>query len=117
MEAPFSVIDTAGTKGNERILKLVGPLPITTMFDFRDKFRSETTATSVILDFSEVPYVDSAGMGAIVNAHVSCSNAGRRLALVGVVERVRTMLKMTRVETVLAIYPTLQEAHQALSKA
>jgi len=117
MEGQFSVVDAASTNENERVLKLAGPLTLTTMFDFRDKFRSETAAKSVILDMSEVPYVDSAGMGAIVNAHVSCMNTGRRLALVGVVERVRTMLKMTRVDSVLALYPTLQEAQQALSAA
>lgn len=115
MESPFTITDAGSANENERILKLVGPLTITTMFDFRDKFRSETTAKSVFLDMSEVPYVDSAGMGAIVNAHVSCANGGRRLALVGVVERVRTMLKMTRVDSVLAIYSTLQEAQQALT--
>jgi anti-sigma B factor antagonist len=114
MEAPFSVIDAVSANENERILKLVGPLTLTTMFDFRDTVRAETTAMLLILDFSEVPYVDSAGMGAIVNAHVSCSNTGRKLALVGMVERVRTMLKMSRVETILALYPTLQEARQAL---
>lgn len=86
------------------------------MFDFRDAFRPETSAKSVILDFSEVPYVDSAAMGSIINAHVSCANAGRRLALVGVADRIMAMLKLTRVDSVLAIYATLQEARQALSR-
>jgi anti-sigma B factor antagonist len=116
MEGKFSVTDVAGANENERILRLTGPLTLTTMFDFRDAFRSETSSKSVILDFTEVPYVDSAGMGSIINAHVSCANAGRRLALVGVADRIRTMLKVTRVDSVLAIYPTLPEAHQALSR-
>lgn len=117
MEGTLTVTAITGANENERILKLVGPLTLTTMFDFRDTFRSETNAKSVILDFTEVPYLDSAGMGVIVNAHVSCANSGRRLALVGVADRIMTMLKMTRVDSVLAIYLTLQEAQQALSKA
>ena len=64
----------------------------------------------VILDFSQVPYVDSAGVGAIVNAHVSCLNSGRRLVLVAVQDRIRTLMKVTRVDEVLTTYPTLQEA-------
>ena len=117
MEGTLTITDVAGTNENERILKLVGPLTITTMFDFRDCFRAETSKKSVFLDFTEVPYLDSAGMGAVVNAHVSCANTGRRLALAGVADRIMTMLKVTRVDTVLAIYPTLAEAQQALSAA
>jgi anti-sigma B factor antagonist len=116
MEGTFNVTDVKGPNEDERILKLVGPLTITTMFDFRDTFRAENSAKNVILDFTGVPYVDSAGMGSIVNAHVSCANNGRRLALVGVADRILTMLKVTRVDSVLAIYPTLQEAKQALSQ-
>lgn len=100
----------------ERVLKLAGPLTLTTMFDFRDRLRSETART-VILDLTGVPYVDSAGIGAIVNGHVSCANSGRRLALVGVADRARTVMKVSRVDTFLSIYPTLQDARQALAGA
>lgn len=115
MEGTLTITDVAGTNESERILKLVGPLTITTMFDFRDTFRAEISRKSVFLDFTEVPYLDSAGMGAVVNAHVSCANTGRRLALVGVADRIMTMLKVTRVDSVLSIYPTLAEAQQAFS--
>jgi len=54
--------------------------------------------------------VDSAGVGAIVNAHVSCVNSGRRLLLVAVQDRIRTLMKVTKVEQVLTFFPTLEEA-------
>ena len=117
MEGTLTITDTFDPNGVERIMKLVGPLTITTMFDFRDKFRSESSAKFVFLDFTEVPYLDSAGMGAVVNAHVSCNGTGRRLAMVGATDRILTMLKMTRVDSVLSIYPTLAEAKQALGAA
>jgi anti-sigma B factor antagonist len=72
-------------------------------------------APRLILDFSEVPYVDSAGVGSIVNAHVSRVHAAKRLALVGVADRVRTLLAATHVDRVLAIFRTLPEAEQALA--
>jgi anti-sigma B factor antagonist len=117
MEGTLTITDSVGASADERIIKLAGPLTITTMFDFRDTFRSKTGAKKVIIDMTEVPYLDSAGMGAVVNAHVSCANSGRRLVLVGVAERIMTMLKMTRVDSVLAVYPTMQQAQQALSQA
>jgi anti-sigma B factor antagonist len=102
-----------GANEGERILQLKGPITIATLFGFRDAVRAEKTARTVILDFSQVPYMDSAGMGAVVNAHVSCLNSGRRLVLVAVQDRIKTLMKVTRVEEVLKMFPTLQEAQAA----
>ena len=51
---------------------------LTTLFDFQAAVRAEKSPT-VILDLSQVPYIDSAGLGSVVNAHVSCARSGRRL--------------------------------------
>src|SRR5271157_4310756 len=109
----LTITDAQGANQGERILQLHGPLTLTTLFGFRDTLRAEKTAKTVILDFSQVPYVDSAGVGAIVNAHVAYTNSGRRLVLVAVQDRIRTLMKVTRVDEVLRIYPTLQEAQAA----
>jgi len=109
----LTITDTQGAHEGERILQLNGPLTISTLFGLRDTLRAEKAARTVILDFSQVPYVDSAGVGAIVNAHVSLLNSGRRLALVAVQDRITTLMKVTRVDEVLTIYPTLQEAQAA----
>ena len=74
-------------------------------------------ATVNIFDLTEVPYMDSAGLGVLVNAHVSCVNRGRRLALAGPADRVRTLLAVTHVDRVLAVFPSLQEAEEAAAKA
>jgi anti-anti-sigma factor len=102
------------TPKGERVLKLSGPLTLTTLFDFQDAVRAEQ-APRLIFDFSEVPYVDSAGVGVLVNAHVSRVNAGKRLALVAVAERVQTLLAATHVDQVLAIFPSLPEAAKQLT--
>ena len=106
----LTIDTTPGANDEQRILQLNGPITIATLFDFRDTVRSEKNAKTVILDFSQVPYVDSAGVGAIVNAHVSCVNSGRRLLLVAVADRVRTLMKVTKVDQVLSFFPTLEEA-------
>jgi anti-sigma B factor antagonist len=112
-EEKLTIASAPGAHEDERILQLNGPITIATLFDFRDTVRAEKTATTVILDFTQVPYVDSAGVGAIVNAHVSCLNSGRRLLLVAVPGRIRTLMKVTKVEQVLSIFPTLEEAQAA----
>ena len=109
----LTITGAQGAHEGERVLQLNGPITITTLFGFRDAVRTEKTAKTIILDFSQVPYVDSAGVGAIVNAHVSCLNSGRRLVLVAVQDRIRTLMKVTRVDEVLTVYPTLPEAQAA----
>jgi anti-sigma B factor antagonist len=110
----LTITDAQGAREGERILQLIGPITLTTLFGFRDVIRAEKTAKAIILDFSQVPYVDSAGVGAIVNAHVSCVNSGRRLILVAVQDRIRTLMKVTRVDEVLSVFPSLPEAQAAI---
>jgi len=110
----LTITEAQGAQEGKRILQLNGPITITTLFALRDTVRADKTAKTVILDFSQVPYVDSAGVGVIVNAHVSCVNSGCRLVLVAVQDRIRTLMKNTRVDEVLTIFPTLQEAQSAL---
>ena len=109
-EEKLTITNAPGAHEEQRILQLNGPITIATLFDFRDTVRAEKAAKTVILDFTQVPYVDSAGVGAIVNAHVSCVNSGRRLLLVAVQDRIRTLMKVTKVEQVLTFFPTLEEA-------
>lgn len=108
----FTIQEIKGVREGEQLLKLSGALTVTTLFGFRDTVQA-TTAPLLILDLADVPYVDSAAVGLLVNAHVSCVSRGRRLVLVGLVERVRTLLAATRVDRVLAVFPTLQEAEGA----
>ena len=107
--------NSPGSNEGQRVLKVNGPLTLRTLFDFQNAVRAEKAPT-VILELSGVPYVDSAGLGAIINAHVSCTNAGRNLVLVGVTDRFRTLLKLTRVENVLTIFPTLEDAERVFIK-
>ncbi len=68
---------------------------------------------SLIIDFSHVPYVDSAGIGALVGAYVSRQRVGRTLALVGVSQRVRHALEVTRVEQLFQFFDSVSAAEGA----
>jgi anti-sigma B factor antagonist len=57
-----------------------------------------SSAASLLLDFSRVPYVDSAGVGALVGAYVRHQKEGHSLTLAGVNEHVRATLNVTQVE-------------------
>jgi anti-anti-sigma factor len=91
------------------VLKLSGPLVLGNLFDFQAAVRAET-APLVVLDMTEVPYMDSAALGSVVNAHVSYVNRQRRLMLAGISDHVKTLLRVTNVDRVFAMYPTVSEA-------
>ena len=91
------ISDQAGSQPGHRVLTLTGPLVLTTMFDFQAMVRADQSQT-LIIDFAQVPYADSAGIGALVGAYVTRQNSGRRLVLAGVSNRVRDALKVTRVD-------------------
>lgn len=113
-EEPLVIEDLAGAQPGQRVLRLVGPLVISNMFDFQSKVRADSSK-ALILDFSAVPYADSAGIGALVGAYVNRQKDGRALALVGINDRVRSVLQVTHVEKFFRFFDTVDAAKQGVA--
>jgi anti-anti-sigma factor len=112
-DEPLTYSYTPGQNDGTMILKLVGPLTLTTMFGFQNEFRSMKPAV-MIVDMSESPYMDSAGLGLVMNSYVSAQDDGRKLLLAGVNERVAELFVMTKVQRVLKSFPTVEAAEASL---
>jgi len=108
---PLHIEDLGGTPEGYRVLCLSGPLIISNLFQFQSIVRANTTSF-LILDLTQVPFVDSAGVGALVGAYV-IQDKGRRLALVGVSERVRNTMHVAHVEQFFQFYETAKVAQNA----
>jgi len=106
------MIASDGSRAGQRILQMKGPLNLHTVFEFQNVFRAETSP-SVIIDFSGVPFIDSAGLGALVGAHISAQKSRRQLYFTGMNTQVITLLEMTRIRSLFTVYPTLEEAEAA----
>lgn len=52
-------------------------------------------AGAVVLDFTEVSYMDSSGLGAVVSLYISCKRVGCELRLINFNQRVRELLGLT----------------------
>jgi len=104
--------DQPGKQTEQRILRLDGALVMTTMFEFQAMVRADISR-SLIIDFTNVPYVDSAGIGALVGAYVTRQHGGRSLALVGVSARVHNALAVTRVEQFFRFFDSIDAAEEA----
>ncbi len=98
-----------GQREGTIIVKLTGPLTLSTLFPLQDEFRTIKPQV-LILDLSDSVYMDSAGLGLIMNYYVSAQRHGRKLFLTGVDERISALLKLTHVDKILSVFPTVEQA-------
>lgn len=83
---------------------------------FKDAFRSATAAGGdVILDLNAVDFLDSSGLGAIVAVYKGLG-PGRHMALAGLRPPVDKVMTLTRMNSVFAIFPTVEQAIAAASQ-
>jgi len=104
---------SAGAKPGTTILSLDGPFTLSNMFKLQSEMRG-LKPECLIMDMSSVPFMDSAGLGVIMNYFVAAQGNGRKFLLVGVNDRIRALLEMTKVDAVLKMCDTV-EAAQALA--
>jgi anti-sigma B factor antagonist len=110
---PFRIVEQPSPKPSQRILSLNGPLVLAGVFEFQATVRADQSK-SLVLDFTAVPYADSAGIGALVGAYVTRQHSGRGLGLVAVCTRVRDALKVTRVEQFFQFFDSVEAAQEKL---
>ena len=110
------IVERAFPEAGQGVLVLKGPLTASNLHSFQNAIRRENTPT-LILDLTEVPYVDSSGLGSLVSAYVSGHKGGQQVVLTGVNDRVSKLLEITRLEPLFLIFPTLDAALEALSNS
>ena len=72
-----------------------------------------TGTARLVLDLSEVDYVDSRGLGILVGLFVSSVRRGGELKLVGPTHRVQEALRRTHLNTILTVYASKEDALSA----
>ena len=86
----------------------IAPVVVDNMLNFQSE-PSEKLPTLNILDLTEVPYMDSAGLGRIVRHYVHCRGKGVRMVAAGVGTRVVELFKITKVDAVIPMVGTVGE--------
>ena len=111
---PLHIEEESGSREGVRIFRLDGPLVLANLSNFQSKLRADGSQ-GLILDFTAVPYIDSAAIGTLVGAHVNRQKEGRKLGLVGVNQRIRQAFEITRIESLLQFYESVVEAEKAVA--
>ncbi len=120
MHDTAAVIRThAGRKAGTWIVTVSEAFTLPSIFAFQEKvafLKSHEVVKSWIVDMSGVTYMDSAGLGCLINLYVSTTRNEQTFALAGANHRVQALLETAKVHTMLLNYPTADAAEDALSR-
>lgn len=75
----------------------------------------QSGASTVVVDLTDVAFLDSTGLGALVEARAATTEAGGSLPIVCNHERILKLFTITGLDGVFSIHPTVDEAVAALS--
>lgn len=65
---------------------------------------------NIILDMSQVKYVDSSGLSSILVANRLCENASGTLVLACIGDHVMKLITISQLDSILNVLPTIEEA-------
>ena|SRR5687768_845039 len=102
--------------GNVAIISIDGDITLNKGGDvlLKDKVQSliQQGTKNIVIDLSRVAYVDSAGLGQLVQAYATTKNKGGALKLVNVTKKLRDLLVVTKL---LTVFDTFDDEKSALS--
>lgn len=99
----------AASDANRLILRLKGKLSLETVHNFIQTVRPEPAA-QLILDMSEVSFLDSAGVGALVQVFVHRRSLGQTFALTGLSKQSNAVMQVAGLTKLLPIHSSVEEA-------
>lgn len=110
----MEIVREQGATGTTAILRLNGPLTLTTLFKLQDALK-EIGGLDTVIDVTDTPYIDSAGLGTILSHWAHTQRTGHKFAMTGVSPRIEVLLEITKVNTVLPMFKTAEEADRSFT--
>lgn len=92
-----------------KIIALVGGLTLETVAGFNATLREETSP-AILLNLAKLEWLDSAGVGALVQLLVRRAKGKSALALAGLSPRNNGVLEVAHVLNLFSVFPTAEDA-------
>jgi anti-sigma B factor antagonist len=96
------------------VLGLVGELDSSNVCGLRQALAELPTSKRVILDLSELSFVDSIGLGAIIGCAKKLRQVGGEMTLAGASPPIRKVLNMTGIDRISQVHTNIEDAIGAL---
>lgn len=100
------------------VVSVAGDVDISTSPALRTALGEATAGGGhpIVVDLTEVPFLDSTALGVLVGAYTATRNAAGRFAIVTDHEAVLKVLRITALHDVLGAHPTVAEAITAVTE-
>ena len=107
---------TERTDGEVLIVKLSGDIDLQHSPKLRQLLQAKITnrVPVLLLDFTEVAYIDSSGLATLVEYYKNSRGYSGRLAVAGLSNRVRSIFDLVRLSEIFGVYQSIAEAEEAL---
>ena len=87
-------------------LKGAGELALRNRLDELARYKD----LQVLIDLRELPYMDSTELGRLIRCHISVRQAGGRVRICNISDRVMHLMRLTHMDRVFDLYSTEEEA-------
>ena len=93
MEPHFQV--EVSSEGPKAVLALKGELDVSSSAALEDELQRVNSATVVVLDLTQLEFIDSTGLGVLVKTHQRMRDDGDQLAVIEGTGQVKRLLELT----------------------
>ncbi|MBW8040319.1 MAG: STAS domain-containing protein [Planctomycetes bacterium] len=109
---PKDIIRGVRHEGQAIVLELGGEIDMKCFIELKNKFKElyQKKPQILVVNMTQVQFMDSSGLATLVGALKWCRQNGSKLKLVGLVQRVRSVFEICRLESIFQIYDSEAEA-------
>ena len=107
--------ETAVAESGATVIEATGRLDMVAAPQLKALVRSAIgeARTPVVVELSQVQFMDSTGLGALISGLRATRQAGSDLRIAGATAQVLSVLSMTRIDRVIRPYPSVEDALHA----
>jgi anti-sigma B factor antagonist len=107
---------TRRTEGGRPVVSVSGEVDLHSAPRLSEQLAAmlDTGGGTLVLDLTDVGFLDSTGLGALVGARASATERGGALPLVCTHERILKLFTITGLDGVFDVHPSVQEALDSL---
>ena len=100
------------------ILSIKGKMTDPNITDLHEKVKKliENGINKVIIDLGRVKWINSRGLGILSSCYASMKNSGGRMLIARASDKINSILMITKLNTILETYPSVEEAVEAIQK-
>ena len=115
MPGKMSIVIATRSAGKFLVVEVKGRIGGESSIEFyrtTKEILTDSLESDIIIDFSQVDFIDSSGLGSLVAINSHLVKNDRRLILSGVMDSLMGLLKITNLISILTIVKTVEDALQ-----